>query len=173
MSDSGDVLIRAMRRHVSDLTEKERLVYAARLLWRSPYDWGGEVIGGTDCSGSVFFGLYLLGYNVRTTADELYRTMTVPLTRAPEAGDLAFWFQPGKEKIKHVALFSDLAVILDADKEFMDVPVGQEIQERFNQRFEARELDLDAVQRISDRGDSAYGVDNELRALRGLFIVED
>lgn len=173
MSKSGDMLMKKMLDHIWDLSEKERLVYAARLLWRSKYDWGGEMIGGTDCSGSVFFGLYLLSYDVRVTADELYRTMTAPLSRAPEAGDLAFWFRPGEEKVRHVALFSDMMMILDADKQFIDVPVGEEIQARFNQRFEARELDMDAVSRISALGTKAHGVDPELRALRGLFMTED
>lgn len=166
-------LLRSMRAHLATLDERERLVYSVRLLWRSPYTWGGETIAGTDCSGSVFFGLYLLGYNVRTTAHELYTRMTLPLSRAPRAGDLAFWFHPGKEKVRHVALFSDKMVILDADKKFMDVPIGQEIQERYDQRFEARELDLEQVQYYSKHGNMAYGVPDELQELQGIFNLED
>lgn len=168
-----EALLRSMRAHLATLDEKERLVYAARLLWRSPYTWGGETIAGTDCSGSIFFSLYLLGYNVRTTAHELYTSMTLPLSRAPEAGDLAFWFHPGKDKVRHVAWFSDKMVILDADKKFMDVPIGQEIQERYNQRFEARQLDMDQVLRYSKEGSKAYGVSGELANLKGVFNLED
>lgn len=174
MEDRDLALVRAMREHLKGMNEYERLVYGVRLLWGSKYVWGGEDLGGTDCSGAIFFGLYLLGYNVRTTADELYRAMTVPLDREPLAGDLAFWFHPGKDKIRHVGIMSDKMVVLEADKRFMDVPIGQEVQERYNQRFELRKLDLDKVAYYSDRGDKAYGVSPKLRALRGIFmVVED
>ena len=37
------------------------------------YAWGKETLFGADCSGTVCLPLMLLGYAIRTTADDLYR----------------------------------------------------------------------------------------------------
>lgn len=40
----------------------------------SPYQWGGQSLSGSDCSGSVCTAMNLaLGCGIRVTADELYR----------------------------------------------------------------------------------------------------
>ena len=72
-------------------TMKELMVYAKVLRKRggsekkvfemvlmefegSPYQWGGQSLSGSDCSGSVCTAMNLaLGCGIRVTADELYR----------------------------------------------------------------------------------------------------
>ena len=46
--------------------------YALEML-EGEYVWGEETVFGADCSGTVCLPLMLLGYAIRTTADDLYR----------------------------------------------------------------------------------------------------
>lgn len=58
----------------------------ACMLLDAPYAWGQENPGGTDCSGTLAFPLYLMGYNVRLTADGFMRR--IYRTEAPNISDL-------------------------------------------------------------------------------------
>lgn len=164
-----------MRSHVFDLdSRRERLAYCVRLLWGSSYVWGDEVIGSTDCSGSVSFALYLLGYDIRVTANEIYHNLCRPISDRPEPGDLAFWFKPNSHEVQHVTVFSDHAMVMDADvgKGFIDTPVSQEIKNRPNQEHEFMRLAWNKVEAWSG-GDHAWGVNDKLKGLFGVFAEGD
>lgn len=174
-SEQADVLYDMMRSHVESLpSRREKLAYCVRLLWGSSYVWGDEVIGSTDCSGSVSFAFYLLGYDIRVTADEIYHNLCRPINDKPEPGDLAFFFQPDNpNKVKHVVVFSDHAMVMDADvgKGFIDVPVTREIHNRPNQENAFMRIAWNKVEAWSG-GDHAWGVNSSLQGLLGVFQEE-
>lgn len=153
------------------LSPAHRVAYLARVLWGSTYGWGDEIVGSTDCSGSLFWSLWLMGYKLRVTAQEFYDKYTLPLYREGEPGDLAFWWEDGK--IKHVAIFTDNRIVLNASPpEMHDVPLDQEIAERSGrtpaQQYEGREIDwgkLDTHWKLGKL--KAYGVNRELKGLFG------
>lgn len=128
-------------------------------------------MGATDCSGSICWGLYLLGFNIRMTADQFFKLASNSIDTLPEPGNLCFWWTPNKTRIKHVTVFSDHMVVMDADEAFQDVPVSLEIQTRENEPFDFMELDWNKLKIMSDTGEFAWGVDSELKPLFGLFQI--
>ena len=169
--DASTYFVGLMKKHLSVLKPNQRFAYLVRLLWGSPYGWGKEVMGDVDCSGSVCWSLYLLGYNIRMTADDFYRLATNPTDTLPEPGNLCFWWFPTRKRIKHVTVFSDKMVVMDADEHFQDIPVSLEIQTREKQPFEFRKFDWNKLKVMSDTGEFAWGVDSELKPLFGLFEI--
>lgn len=168
-SQSSLALVGMMRTHLRSLSMGERFAYAVRLLWGAPYKWGKETILGTDCSGSVAWGLYLLGYNVRVRAVDLYKDLTTSLPGEPVAGDLCFFWDKELTKIQHVVVYSDELTIMDADKRFMDTPLWKEIENRQHTKFANRRLDWPEVQAASYSGKFAWDIDEELKPLFGIF----
>jgi len=146
------------------------------MLWHTPYVWGGESLIGTDCSGSISWPLWLMGYRIRVTADFFHKELTLPLsTQLPEPGDLAFWMHPtGAPKegsAIHVAVFSDSLLIMDADRNFIDTPLSSEILSRPDQAFEFRQLNFPLMRTISEDDNRyyVYGVEPEVENLFGCF----
>lgn len=153
--------------------DRERMAYLMRLLWHSPYTWGGESITGADCSGSISFAGYLLGYNLRVTADSYDKMFTDPLDGGiPTAGDVCVWYHENKNKARHIAMFSDHLLIMDADKQFLDTPITEEILDRPDQKFNFKRLNLDKMKAASDTGSYVFGLDEDLKAMFGIFRVE-
>ena len=105
------------------------------------------------------------------TADDFYRLATNPTDTLPEPGNLCFWWFPNRKRIKHVTVFSDRMVVMDADEHFQDIPVSLEIQTREKQPFEFRSLDWNKLNVMSETGEFAWGVDSELKPLFGLFVI--
>lgn len=154
-----------MRSHMKRLTRGERVAYLAQLLWHSPYLWGSEHIGGTDCSGTVCFALWLMGYNIRVTADVLWKKFCERVEK-PAFGDLVFWLNPDG-KARHVAIYIDPPITLNASPdhiEFVSVSNWQKYVGR---------LDFDLLAQASVLGENAWGVDSELPALSGIFSEEN
>lgn len=148
------------------LSLPHRVAYLVRVLWGSTYGWGDEVIGSTDCSGSLFWALWLIGYRLRVTAQEFYDKFTLPLYRNGAPGDLAFWWEDGK--IKHVAVFTDNGIVLNASPPAMhDVPLAEEVAERSpRQQYEGREIDWAKLNAAQANGElKAYGVSKKLKGL--------
>lgn len=169
--NSTELFVKMIHDHLSGFKPNQRLAYLVRLLWGSPFAWGKEIMGATDCSGSICWGLYLLGLNIRMTADQFYQLASNPTDTLPEAGNLCFWWFPNRKRIKHVTVFSDKMVIMDADEKFQDTPVSLEIQTRERQPFEFRSLDWNKLEVMSKTGEFAWGVDSELKPLFSLFKI--
>jgi hypothetical protein len=170
---SAQCLVNMMRQHLKNLSLDQRFAYAVRLLWMTPYNWGQETILGTDCSGSVAWGLYLLGFSIRVTAQEFHDDLTLPVPAGSEveAGYLCFFWDKEDTKIQHVVVFSDETIIMDADKRFMDTPLWKEAQSRGYVRFTVRRLNWQAIESLHLRGGRAFGLDEELKPLLGVLKV--
>ena len=153
--------------------ERERMAYLVRLLWHSPYTWGGESISGTDCSGSISFAGYLLGYNLRITADSYDKMFTNSLNGGiPTAGDVCIWYHENEDGARHIAMFSDHLLIMDADKQFQDTPVTEEIMDRQGQKFCFKRLNIQKMRAASGTGSYVYGLDSKLQDMFEIFKVE-
>lgn len=156
-----------MAEHMKGMSEQERVAYLVRLLWHSDYVWGGEHLGGTDCSGSVFFALNLLGYRVRTTADYM---MTHYCDEAedgsdPEPGDLIFYLKGGKAY--HVVVVSDNLNILNAQDSFIDTPLSDATVERWEDQDKIVRMKLN-FKKLRENP-IAYDIDAELARVFDLF----
>ncbi len=154
-------------------SDRERRAYLVRLLWHEKYVWGGESVTGADCSGSISYAGYLLGYNIRVTADNYDKMFTEDLDSGiPIAGDVCIWYHPNEIRAKHIAMFSDHLMIMDADRRFLDTPVSLEIMDRPNQRFRFKRLNLHTMREASHRGKHAYGIDDDVKELFEMFKVD-
>lgn len=169
--DSSQHFVELIRKHLKSFKPNQRFAYLVRLLWGSPYGWGKEIMGDVDCSGSLSWALYLLGYNIRMTADQFCNLASNPVEALPEPGNLCFWWFPDKRRVKHVTVFSDKMIVMDADEKFQDVPISIEIQTREKQPFEFKGLDWNKLRVMSDTGEFAWGVDSDLKPLFGLFEI--
>ncbi len=164
--------IALIRGHLKTMDQDARLVYLAKLLWGSRYGWGGELIGSTDCSGSVCWALWLMGFKIRVAADYMEKNLTVPIHGLPKPGFLAFWWDNLGDKVSHVAIFSDAMLIMNAQNKFCDMPVGTQIQQFAGRAYLFKKLSWETLGYINERGGLAYGVDKGLRPLLGLFDVD-
>lgn len=73
---NATVFARAVEEQIREMTGAERFRFFARLYDGAPYVGGREhPFRGADCSGTVCGPLYLMGYDIRTTADDLYRSL--------------------------------------------------------------------------------------------------
>lgn len=157
--------------HVRQLPFGERMVYAQKLLFGSPYGWGDEVIGSADCSGAVSFGLWLNGYRIRTTATGLF-DLTDPVEGLPDPGDLAFWAnKPNKGGMQHVSMFSDHMLIIDSSLKFYDTPLTflQKVYFKDGREPMFRRFNPSELNRASEGGEAAWGVDPRLDEVFGVF----
>jgi cell wall-associated NlpC family hydrolase len=154
------------------MDQDARLAYLARLLWGSRYGWGNELIGGTDCSGSVCWALWLMGFKIRVAADYMEDKLTMPCIGLPKPGFLAFWWTSDGDRVSHVAIFSDTMMIMNAQNKFCDMPVGTQIQQFAGRAYQFKRLSWATLKYIDERGGLAYGVDKGLKPLLGLFNVD-
>lgn len=176
MSAPEKAFINMLKDHMRGMSERERLAYIVRFLWRSDYGWGKEIISDVDCSGSVSFALYLMGYNIRITAHDIYNMLCNRANSAvPEPGDLIFFKGKNDARMRHVAVFSDNEVLLNAARKFEDIHIDDEIQYRLgrgqDELFRGR-IDWGHVAEVAKDGKYAYGIDTELKPLFGLFSEE-
>lgn len=157
--------------------------------------WNGtEYVGGTelfmesaDCSGTVCGPLLLLGYNVRVRAIELYNEIfTIPVQVTPSIFEdperifalfcitrekrdhYGMYVEPGY--VTHVAPVVGRYVVLNASSPGAPtMPITtSSFWEYFNSRgYDVvwRELNRSALFQAHERGDRAWGVDNELRGI--------
>ena len=181
MSTATETFINLIRKHLEELSQTDRLIYLLKLLWQSDYGWGREHIGSVDCSGALSFALYLMGFNIRTTANGFENDFTkdIGMGQLPLPGDLLF-FRPrtdrtGGSNWNHVAIFSDrsLNLLSTTSSTFQIVPISTMLSAYSNMEHRVARLDWLEIDRKARTGRYVWGVDPELRPMFGLFNIEE
>jgi len=113
-----------------------------------------------------------MGFKIRVAADYMEKNLTLPVIGLPIAGNLAFWWEPDKSRVSHVAIFSDRMMVMNAQNKFCDMPVGVQIQQFAGRAYQFKMLKWVFIRELSDKGGLAYGVDKGLKPLLGLFDVD-
>jgi murein DD-endopeptidase len=172
MNDPEKALWEMLAGHARSMPERERLAYIVRLLWGSDYGWGKEIIGDVDCSGSVCFALYTMGYDIRITAHDIYHKLCSEVLGSPRPGDLIFFSEGEDSRIVHVAVFSDNEVLMNAARHFEDTRFEDEIEYRRQKGQEHMmigALNWKAISQLAKEGQNSYSIDTELKPLFGVF----
>jgi hypothetical protein len=165
-------------------TEAERFRQLALLLVDAPYRWGQETLRGTDCSGTVCFPLFMMGYDVRVTADVLYRKLfTRPVAEPEEETDperIMCVFYITRRAIRHGELSVPAGTAIHVTPvvgRYVVVnagdPVSLETAAHVRRWFEAkqcgaewRELDRGALQQMHNAHRYLWGADPLMELLR-------
>jgi len=162
------MLVKMIKKHLKNMDPEHKLVYIVNLLWNSQYSWGNERLGDTDCSGTICWGLYLMGFNIRITAEEMANKMTDPHKGAPSLGNLLFFKHEDRDTMRHVALFVEKDILLNAQFKATYRRWEEVIAERHNQPFEIHQINWNKVLTLSNNKEM-YGLDEEITALFGIF----
>lgn len=152
------------------LDEATQFRVLAMKLLEAPYSWGGESLIGADCSGTVCFPLYLLGYNIRETADFLFNEVFTSAAGSeydPRFIEAIFYVK-GNDHAVHVTPIVGPDVVLHAGD-----PVGLRTSSalvpwfRVNKEAMAvtRRINKQALREISESGDHAWDVDQILKTI--------
>jgi len=156
--------------------------YALKLLG-ARYVWGAEGPEGTDCSGTICFPLWMMGFNIRVTADVLYRQLFTRGTSEFSESDVqAVFYLASKDQVygpgvtlkagqaRHVTPLVGRNVVLNAGE-----LVRLETAAYIRQWFEGKDckavwrgIDWEAAARMSKSLDYAWDVDPVLTLLRGM-----
>jgi len=156
--------------------------FALKLLG-APYLWGAEGPEGTDCSGTVCFSLWMMGHNIRVTADVLYRELFIKPAKEYLEDEIQAVFYvatknqvygPGKVlkvgQARHVTPLVGRNVVLNAGEH-----VTLETAAYICQWFETRDctavwrtMDPQAASRMSKSLDYAWDADPVLTVIRRL-----
>ena len=154
-------------------TEAEKARYWALRLVGRPYVLGSEnPETGTDCSGVLSFALWMLRYNVRTTAHSFaQKIFTLETDGDFERGHLkaVFFFKSGR--FRHVSLQVGRGVVLDAWTESMPVMFKAVAPmcaywENAGYMVVWRQIDWQKLKEVSDAGQDAWDVDPILELYR-------
>ncbi len=139
------------------------------------YVLGSENIFQTDCSGLVCGPLMMMGYNIRTTANDLSnRVFTEPVGKNEpfyRSIQVVFFRELGISRVTHVAPIVGRGVILDAVKESDPVmykalaPV-QSWYIRNGYEVFTRKISWPRVRKLSDADEASWGVDKFYEQIR-------
>jgi hypothetical protein len=146
-----------------------------------PYRWGSEnPLLGTDCSGSVCYPLLAMGYQIRTTADDLMNRLFTITPRAEYTLDkiMAVFYVTRKAKqhgdrevpagtAVHVTPVVGLYVVLNAGDpvKLMTAKAVRMWYEKKNCDAVWREIDFQALEDRSKKYDMCFGIDDFLHSL--------
>ena len=154
-------------------TEAEKARYWALRLLGRPYVLGREnPETGTDCSGVLSFALWMLRYNVRTTAHSFANKIFTCKTDGDfERGYLKAVFFSKDGRYRHVSLQVGRGVVIDAWADGMPVTlkaVAPMIAYWENDGYEAvwRQIDWRKLKEVNDAGTEAWDVDPVLKLYR-------
>jgi cell wall-associated NlpC family hydrolase len=165
-------VVKADIARLDKMSEAEKFRYWCLKLVDVPYVWGAENLSGVDCSGTICFALWMLGYNIRLNAQGLYDQIYVKPTSdlANNQEVMAVFY--GKEKMTHVTPVVGRYVILDAASvnEPTRLKTARGVRLWYEQRgykTEWRQIDWAKVKELSRLDKSSWDVDPALQLLRG------
>lgn len=166
-------MMRATKTRYETAGEAERFRMLCLQLTDLPYGWGEENPESVDCSGSVCYALYLMGYDIRVSADFLYREIFTKIPRDYDSLDsiMAVFYIDSQGIAKHVTPVVGKYVVLDAfgptTVSFLRTSRSARLAQERSQRIAAwRELDHRRLEDVSLSGKYVYGLDPELSVLR-------
>jgi len=178
----GDMIVSRVKK----MSEAHTFRFLASLYNYTDYEGGRETFAsGADCSGAVCGPLLLMGYNIRTTADELYRKIfTIPVSSGMMESDdyiLAVFFTAETQRehfgkivpaghVVHVAPVVGRYTVLHAHGEgtpnrIVTTAYLHYIYEKMRCRDEWRAIDRTALIRHHLSGDMAWSIDAEIHGL--------
>lgn len=171
---------KVIKRKISKLSPTEEFIFHLTNLVGTPYVWGGETPLGTDCSGTICYALWMMGYNIRTNAQGLFdHLFTYAGDESPEESPHAMFYQTERPRhhgdrevpagtIIHVAPIVGSGVVLNAGE-----AVSLEHIHFISDYFDAhnatglyRALNWDAAEKISSSGNHAWNIDPILSTIR-------
>jgi hypothetical protein len=138
----------------------------------APYVWGAENPKGVDCSGTICWALWMMGYNLRVNAARLHEAIFVRhVTNFETLDDIMAVFYLKAGKVTHVTPVVGRYVVLDASgadgmvslKTAKAVRVERELSGYVS---EWRGLDANALEVISRAGNETWEVDPILKRIR-------
>ena len=138
-----------------------------------PYGWGKENLVESDCSGLVCAVLYIMGYNIRVSADFLYnRVFTKKITSHTARNKIMAVFYIEKETghCSHIAPVLENYIVLNAEK-IIQEKTARSVRlyfEAIGYRDVWRELDWHSLENIALSGNYVYSLDPQLEGLRSI-----
>lgn len=169
-----------MEEKVNKLGKADRFRFWCTNLVGAPYGWGSENIFETDCSGTVAFALWMMGYNVRTTAEGFMRNLFTEADEYDKSKIQAVFYtvredqKHGDRTVKagtaiHVSPIVGRGVVVNAGN-FVTISTKQSIDTWFIKNRNAypkiRSLNMAALEKISRDGNMSWGIDPILEGLR-------
>jgi hypothetical protein len=170
-----------MQSKVELLTPAEQYRFWCTNLVGAPYRWGEEGPLGTDCSGVISFALWMMDYDVRTTADEFLRKVFLEHAGGFDSTEAQAYFyvttetrQHGPQIVEpgvaiHVAPVVGEGVVVNAG-EYVTLSTARWIEAWFAQHRQTeailRNLSWPALREVSDSQQACWGVDPILKDLR-------
>lgn len=175
-------LVKHWMRRVDQGPPAERFRAYVMALLDAPYVWGAENPEGSDCSGTVCFPLWCMGYDIRVTADVLYRELfTLPVADEEDLSKvMAVFYVTERERphVDRVALAGSAVhvtpvvghnVVLNAGAR-LELATAREIRVYFEGhgcKAVWREIDWNRAHEMSESNQYAWDVDPVLRLIRG------
>jgi hypothetical protein len=146
-----------------------------------PYIWGNEnPLTGTDCSGTICYPLLAMGYNIRTTANELFNKLFIdePNNEYSLKSVMAVFYITEYEKqhgnrvvpkgtAVHVTPVVGLYVVLNAGNpvKLMTAKAVRLWYEKKGCKAIWRQLNIDKLNYHSKKYDMCFGIDSFLEEL--------
>ena len=164
-------LVKYERLKYASAGEAERFRMFCYKLIDAPYVWGAENLFGTDCSGTVCWAFYLMGYDVRVSADYLFKHIFTKHVKKHDDLNriLSVFYIDESDKAVHVTPVVGSYVVLDADGTMIRLRTARAVSlqhKKYGHDIVWRELDQKALSDVSLSGDYVYGLDPELALLR-------
>lgn len=180
---NGEKLSGAIAARLKGSSPAQQFRFWVSLYGGLPYMGGKENFTyGADCSGTVCGPLYLMGYDIRCTANDLYRELFTDEVSNFEPNDEIvavfyktqalrehFGVQVSPGYVTHVAPVIGRYVVQNAWEPYIMPMTTKTVYEYYNSRgfdVEWRRLNGDALQRHHVDRDLLYGLDPRLEALR-------
>lgn len=152
-------------------TRAQQFQFWLNLMWGIPYDWGRENLFGSDCSGTLAFPLYMMGFNIRTTADRFYGrvfTQDVSPIYDPREIRAVFYVDVGGRAV-HVTPVVGHGCVLQAGPRGLEWRMSVSIAEWFERKgcsAHWRQIHWGVAAHIARQESESFDVDPLLKVLR-------